>query len=74
MSGAGSISEKKEFCIFMRDGAYGFIVGLGSVMCLRFRFPYLAPRELLHGLHAATKLSSALMPGSFSCQRSTSIR
>ena len=43
-------------------------------MCLRFRLPYLAPRELLHGLHAATKLSSEFIPGSLSCQRSTSIR
>ena len=43
-------------------------------MCLRFKFPYRAPRLLLHCLHAATRFSNALMPGVLSGQRSTSSR
>jgi len=41
---------------------------------LRFRFPYRAPRDELHCLHAATRLSSELMPGWSSGQRSISVR
>ena len=43
-------------------------------MLLRFKFPYRAPRELLQGLQAATKLSRPLTPGVPVGQRSTSIR
>ena len=43
-------------------------------MLLRFRLPYRAPRLLLQGLQAGTRLSSEFMPGSFVGQRSTSIR
>ena len=43
-------------------------------MPLRFRFPYRAPRELLHGLQAATKFSSEFIPCVFVGQRSISIR
>ena len=51
-----------------------FIIGAGSYMPLRFRLPYRAPRLLLQGLQAGTRLSSEFMPGSFVGQRSTSIR
>ena len=50
------------------------IVGDGSRMFLRLRFPYRAPRALLHILQAATRLSSELIPGSPCGHRSISIR
>jgi hypothetical protein len=67
------------FCIKKLFDAYSCIlfmltVGAASYMFLRFRFPYRAPRELLHGLHAATRLSNELMPGWSTGQRSTSVR
>ena len=43
-------------------------------MFLRFKFPYRAPRDELHCLHAATRFSSALMPGVSSGHLSTSSR
>ena len=43
-------------------------------MLLRLRFPYRAPRELLQGLQAATKLSKPFTPGVPAGQRSVSIR
>ena len=48
--------------------------GAGSVIPTRFKFPYRAPRDELHGLQAATKLSSELMPGCPIGQRSISVR
>lgn len=53
---------------------FAFIFGAGSYMFLRLRLPYLAPRELLQGLQAATKLSNPFTPGVSAGQRSTSIR
>ena len=50
------------------------IVGGVSYMFLRFRLPYRAPRLLLHCLQAATRFSSALMPGVLSGHLSTSSR
>ncbi len=50
------------------------MVGASSYMLLRLRFPYRAPRELLQGLQAATKLSSPFTPGVSVGQRSVSIR
>ena len=47
----------------------------GAVFCFEcLMFRYRAPRELLQGLHAATKLSSSFNPGVCSGQRSSSIR
>ena len=43
-------------------------------MLLRLRFPYRAPRELLQGLQAATKLSRPFTPGVSCGQRSISIK
>ena len=43
-------------------------------MFLRLRFPYRAPRDELHCLHAATRFSSALIPGVLSGHLSTSSR
>ncbi len=43
-------------------------------MLLRFRLPYRAPRELLQGLQAGTKLSNPLTPSWSLGQRSTSIK
>ena len=43
-------------------------------MLLRFRLPYRAPRELLQGLQAGTKLSSPLTPSWSFGQRSTSTK
>ena len=43
-------------------------------MFLRLRFPYRAPRLLLHCLHAATRFVNALMPGVLSGHLSTSSR
>ena len=47
----------------------------GAVFCFEcFMFRYRAPRELLQGLHAATKLSSSFNPGVCAGQRSSSIK
>ena len=43
-------------------------------MLLRLRLPYRAPRLLLQGLQAATKLSRPLTPGVSAGQRSVSIK
>jgi len=43
-------------------------------MFLRLRLPYRAPRLLLHCLQAATRFSSALIPGVLSGHLSTSSR
>ena len=50
------------------------MVGASSYMLLRLRLPYRAPRELLQGLQAATKLSSPFTPGVPAGHRSVSIR
>ena len=69
-------SGSSVFCIKIRFDVFNAfaICGGRSYMPLRFRFPYRAPRELLHGLQAATKFSNALMPCVFAGQRSISIR
>ena len=47
----------------------------GAVFCFEcLMFRYRAPRELLHGLQAATKLSRSFNPGVCSGQRSSSIK
>ncbi len=68
-------SGSSVFCIKIRWLVlFIFIVGACSVMPMRFRFPYRAPRDELHGLHAATRLSNPLRPGVFGGQRSISVR
>ena len=48
----------------------------GMGVCLRecLMFLYLAPRELLQGLHAATRLSRSFNPGVSAGHLSSSIR
>ena len=52
------------------DSFFGCCVPL----CECFMFRYLAPRELLQGLHAATRLSRSLSPGVSAGHLSSSIR
>ena len=68
-------SGSSVFCIKIRSSAFNtFIRGGCSVMPTRFKLPYRAPRDELHGLQAATKLSSEFTPACPIGQRSISVR
>ena len=68
------VSDKKGI-LFLSE--FMFIVsffGCAVFFCECFMFLYFAPRELLQGLHAATRLSMSLRPGVFCGHLSSSIK